>query len=137
MFLRGFYRRGSRAFYPSCSSPLSRCFPRSIQRAVPRLSIPSKRCVSRREDKPMVREILLQAWLSLRRQPTRSLLTMVGIIWGIVAVTMLLAYGSDFRRVLMSTFDVFGHDIILCWPGTTAEQAGGERAGKTVKFEQP
>jgi putative ABC transport system permease protein len=84
----------------------------------------------------MLREIFLQAWLSLRRQPVRSFLTMAGIVWGIVAVTMLLAYGSDFRRVLMSTFDVFGHNIILCWPGTTAEQAGGERAGKIVKFEQ-
>jgi putative ABC transport system permease protein len=84
----------------------------------------------------MLREIFLQAWLSLRRQPVRSFLTMAGIVWGIVAVTMLLAYGSGFRRVLMSTFDVFGHNIILCWPGTTAEQAGGERAGKIVKFEQ-
>jgi putative ABC transport system permease protein len=84
----------------------------------------------------MLREIFLQAWLSLRRQPVRSCLTMAGIIWGIVAVTMLLAYGSGFRRVLMSTFDVFGHDVILCWPGTTAEQAGGERAGRAVKFEQ-
>src|SRR5271170_5327190 len=84
----------------------------------------------------MLREIFLQAWISLRRQPVRSCLTMAGIIWGIVAVTMLLAYGSEFRRVLMGTFDTFGHDIILCWPGTTSEQAGGERAGKEVKFEQ-
>jgi putative ABC transport system permease protein len=84
----------------------------------------------------MLREIFLQAWLSLRRQPVRSCLTMAGIVWGIVAVTLLLAYGSDFRRVLMSTFDAFGHEIILCWPGTTADQAGGERAGKLVRFEQ-
>jgi putative ABC transport system permease protein len=84
----------------------------------------------------MLKEIFVQAWISLRRQPVRSCLTMAGIIWGIVAVTLLLAYGSDFRRVLMSTFDVFGKDIILCWPGTTSEQAGGERAGKVVKFEQ-
>jgi putative ABC transport system permease protein len=84
----------------------------------------------------MLKEIFVQAWISLRRQPVRSCLTMAGIIWGIVAVTLLLAYGSDFRRVLMSTFDVFGKDIILCWPGTTSEQAGGERAGKLVKFEQ-
>src|SRR5208282_4824246 len=78
----------------------------------------------------------MQAWISLRRQPVRNCLTMAGIIWGIVAVTLLLAYGSDFRRVLMSTFDVFGHNIITRWPGTTSEQAGGERAGKVVKFER-
>ena len=77
-----------------------------------------------------------QAWSSLRRQPIRSCLTMTGIVWGIVAVTMLLAYGTGFRRVLMYTFDSFGHDVIICWPGTTGEQAGGERAGQKVKLEQ-
>ncbi|MBZ5695370.1 MAG: ABC transporter permease [Acidobacteriia bacterium] len=84
----------------------------------------------------MLKEILKQAWISLRRQPVRSCLTMAGIVWGIVAVTMLLAYGSGFRRVLMYTFDSFGHDAIVCWPGTTGEQAGGERAGKKVQLEQ-
>ncbi len=84
----------------------------------------------------MLEEILRQAWGSLRRQPVRSCLTMIGIVWGIVAVTMLLAYGSGFRGVLMYTFDSFGHDVIICWPGTTGEQAGGERAGQKVKFEQ-
>ena len=84
----------------------------------------------------MFEEIVRQAWSSLRRQPLRSCLTMTGIVWGIVAVTMLLAYGSGFRRVLMYTFDSFGHDVIICWPGTTAEQAGGERAGQKVRLEQ-
>lgn len=84
----------------------------------------------------MFEEILRQSWISLRRQPVRSCLTMAGIVWGIVAVTMLLAYGTGFRRVLMHTFEVFGHEIILCWPGTTADQAGGERAGRVVRFEQ-
>jgi putative ABC transport system permease protein len=81
-------------------------------------------------------EILRQAWTSLRRQPVRTCLTMAGIVWGIVAVTMLLAYGTGFRHVLMHTFEAFGHDVIVCWPGTTSEQAGGERAGKVVQLEQ-
>ena len=37
----------------------------------------------------MWKEILMQAWDSLRRNPTRSLLTMLGIVWGIAAVTLL------------------------------------------------
>jgi len=81
-------------------------------------------------------EILRQAWASLRRQPVRTCLTMAGIVWGIVAVTMLLAYGTSFRHVLMHTFQAFGKNVIVCWPGTTSEQAGGERAGKTVQLEQ-
>jgi putative ABC transport system permease protein len=84
----------------------------------------------------MFKEILRQAWVSLRRQPMRSFLTMLGIVWGILAVTLLLAYGSGFRNVLMYTFEVFGKGAVVAWPGTTSEQAGGERAGKIVRFEQ-
>ncbi len=84
----------------------------------------------------MFKEILRQAWTALGRNPVRSLLTMMGIVWGIVAVTLLLSYGSGFRGVLMYTFEVFGKGAVVCWPGTTSEQAGGERAGKVVRFEE-
>jgi putative ABC transport system permease protein len=80
-------------------------------------------------------EIFKQAWSALGRNPVRSVLTMTGIAWGIVAVTLLLSYGAGFRNVLMYTFEVFGKGAVICWPGTTSEQAGGERAGKEVHFE--
>src|SRR5947209_11528877 len=83
----------------------------------------------------MFREILRQAWGALGRNPTRSLLTMMGIVWGIISVTLLLSYGSGFRSVLMYTFEVFGKGAVICWPGRTSEQAGGERAGKAVHFD--
>ncbi len=81
-------------------------------------------------------EIFKEAWIALGRNKVRSLLTMSGIAWGIVAVSLLLSYGSGFRSVLMYTFEVFGKGAVICWPGTTSEQAGGERAGKPVRFEQ-
>jgi putative ABC transport system permease protein len=84
----------------------------------------------------MLGEIFKQAWTALGRNPIRSFLTMSGISWGIVAVTLLLSYGSGFRSVLMYTFEVFGKGAVIAWPGTTSEQAGGERAGKQVRFEE-
>src|SRR5438874_4669278 len=84
----------------------------------------------------MLGEIFKQAWTALGRNPIRSFLTMSGISWGIVAVTLLLSYGSGFRSVLMYTFEVFGKGAVIAWPGTTSEQAGGERAGKPVRFEE-
>lgn len=84
----------------------------------------------------MFTDIFKQAWTALGRNPVRSFLTMSGISWGIVAVTLLLSYGSGFRGVLMYTFEVFGKGAVVCWPGTTSEQAGGERAGKAVRFEE-
>ncbi len=79
-------------------------------------------------------EILRQAWLALRRNPLRSLLTMLGIVWGIAAVALLLAYGAGFRRVLLDSFEAFGKGAVVCWPQQTSEQAGGQRAGKRVVF---
>ncbi len=84
----------------------------------------------------MLSEIFKESWIALGRNRVRSLLTMTGISWGIVAVTLLLSYGSGFRSVLLYTFEVFGKAAVICWPGTTSEQAGGERAGKEVRFEQ-
>jgi len=78
----------------------------------------------------MLIEVFKEAWAALGRNRVRSLLTMTGISWGIVAVTLLLSYGSGFRSVLLYTFEVFGKAAVICWPGTTSEQAGGERAGK-------
>src|SRR2546423_12447159 len=84
----------------------------------------------------MLLEIFKEAWAALGRNPVRSLLTMTGIAWGIVAVTLLLSYGLGLRGVLMYTFEVFGKGAVVCWPGTTSEQAGGERAGQAERFEQ-
>src|SRR5271169_3036015 len=80
-------------------------------------------------------EIMQEAWISLRRSRTRSLLTMTGIVWGIVAVTLLIAYGSGFRYVLVRAFDAFGKNAVTCWGQQTSEQPGGQRAGRKVKFE--
>ena len=83
----------------------------------------------------MFSELFLQAWDALRRNPTRTLLTMAGIVWGIVAVTLLIAYGDGFRYALVRGFDAFGKSAVVGWPGQTSEQAGGERAGRPVKIE--
>ncbi len=84
----------------------------------------------------IVREIIGESWIALRRSRVRSLLTMAGIVWGIVAVTLLIAYGNGFRGVLVHAFDAFGKGAVVCWPAQTSEQPGGQRAGKVVRFEQ-
>jgi putative ABC transport system permease protein len=84
----------------------------------------------------MLRELIVQSWANLRRNRTRSLLTMLGIVWGIVAVAVLMAYGSGFRALMLRGFDAFGRSVVVVWPGQTSEQAGGERAGRRVRLEK-
>src|SRR5512146_3486182 len=84
----------------------------------------------------LFKEIVAESWTALKRSRTRSVLTMLGIVWGIVAVTRLIAYGGGFRAVLVHAFDAFGKSGVICWPAQTSEQPGGQRAGKVVRFEQ-
>lgn len=83
----------------------------------------------------MLFEIIRQAVEALRRSPLRSFLTMLGIVWGIVTVALLLAYGTSFRGILVDSFNAIGKGAVICWPQQTSEQAGGQRAGKPVVFE--
>src|SRR5438045_7045603 len=84
----------------------------------------------------MFKQISTDAWNALTRRKVRSFLTMTGIVWGIVAVTLLIAYGSGFRAVLVHAFEAFGRDAVICWPQQTSEQPGGQRAGQTVRLEK-
>ncbi|HEY1272232.1 MAG TPA: ABC transporter permease, partial [Terriglobales bacterium] len=78
----------------------------------------------------MLIEAFREAWIALKRSRTRSFLTMLGVVWGIVAVTLLIAYGQSFRQILTAGFDAFGKSVVICWPQQTSEQPGGQRAGK-------
>src|ERR1700756_4679423 len=84
----------------------------------------------------MLTEIIREAWVALRRNYTRTLLTMLGIVWGISTVSLLIAYGNSFRNILVGGFDAFGKSVVIAWPQQTSEQPGGQRAGKKVVLEQ-
>ena len=84
----------------------------------------------------MLLEIIREAWIALKRNYTRTFLTMLGIVWGIATVTLLIAYGSSFRKILVGGFDAFGKSVVICWPQQTSEQPGGQRAGKKVVLEK-
>jgi putative ABC transport system permease protein len=84
----------------------------------------------------MLTEIIYEAWIALKRNRTRSALTMLGIVWGIATVTLLIAYGNSFRSILVNGFNAFGKGAVICWPQQTSEQPGGQRAGKKVVFEK-
>src|SRR5579859_5358611 len=82
----------------------------------------------------MVRDLLAQAYQSMRHNRRRTALTMLGMAWGIATVVLLLAYGSGFGRAITTIFSHFGMKIIGVFPGRTSQQAGGQKAGSQVKF---
>ncbi len=82
-----------------------------------------------------IKEVITQSWLSLMRNRLRSMLTMLGIVWGITSVVLLLGYGQGVGRSILSAFLGIGNNVILLWGGQTSMQVGGERAGKRVHYQ--
>ncbi len=82
----------------------------------------------------MLNDIFAQAYAALKHNKSRSLLTMLGMAWGIATVVLLLAYGAGFERALMSAFESFAGQIVGVFPGRTSLQAGGTKAGTEIHF---
>jgi putative ABC transport system permease protein len=83
----------------------------------------------------LIAELISQSWQALNRNRLRSALTMLGIVWGLASVIILLAYGQGLGGSVVQAFLNMGNNVIVLWPGQTSLQAGGQRAGKPVKFE--
>ena len=77
-------------------------------------------------------EVLSQVVSNLRANKLRSLLTMFGILWGVISVVVLSATGEGFRRGNQHVLEELGKNVVIVWGGRTSMQAGGERAGRRV-----
>src|SRR5215510_3366865 len=82
-----------------------------------------------------LKELISQGWQALLRNRLRSALTMLGIVWGLASVVLLLAYGQGLGGSVLHAFMNMGNNVVVMWPGQTSLQAGGQRAGKPVKYE--
>ncbi len=79
-------------------------------------------------------DILIQAYSAMRHDLRKTLLTMLGMAWGIATVVLLLAYGEGFGRAIRNIWDSFGATAVGIYPGRTSQQAGGNKAGVQVRF---
>ena len=79
-----------------------------------------------------MREAITQAIDNLRANRLRSVLTMFGILWGVISVVVLSATGEGFRRGNQTVLEELGKNIAIVWGGRTTAQAGGARAGRQI-----
>ena len=79
-----------------------------------------------------LKEILQQAIADLNANRLRSVLTLFGIIWGIIAIMILLGWGFGFRSMMFTGFRQIGEDLVVAFPGHTSIGVGGYRTGRPV-----
>jgi putative ABC transport system permease protein len=83
----------------------------------------------------MLRDLFGQAYEAMLHNRRRTLITMVGMAWGIATVVLLMAYGAGFGRAIEAIFAQWGTNLMGVFPGTTSEQAGGKKAGVQVRLQ--
>lgn len=64
----------------------------------------------------------------------RTFLTMFGIAWGTISITLMVAAGEGLRVGQERQMETFGRDIMIVFAGRTSMQAGGMRAGRDIHW---
>lgn len=82
------------------------------------------------------RDLLKQAYGAMRHDLRKTVLTMLGMAWGIATVVLLLAYGDGFGRAIQAIWDSYGSTAVGIYPGRTSQEAGGNKAGVQIHFTE-
>jgi putative ABC transport system permease protein len=80
------------------------------------------------------RDLLRDTLGTLAAHKLRTFLTMFGIAWGIISITLMVAAGEGLRVGQAKVAEQFGKDIMIVFAGRTSLQAGGMRAGRSVSW---
>lgn len=83
-----------------------------------------------------LRSYLLQLLRDIRSQKLRTFLTLFGIVWGTVAVTLLLAFGEGLHGQLIKSMKGLGENIIIAWPSRTSKPWEGLPRGRRVNVTE-
>jgi len=82
----------------------------------------------------MTGAFLRESWDAMQYSRRRSVLTIIGMAWGIATFVLLLAYGNGFGAAINTIFSSFGMKTMIIFPGRTSMQAGGQKAGSPVRL---
>jgi putative ABC transport system permease protein len=80
------------------------------------------------------RDLLADTFSTLAAHKRRTALTMFGITWGIISITLMVAAGEGLGTGFERKKAEFGRDILIVFAGRTSLQAGGMRAGRSVQW---
>src|SRR5689334_14336579 len=79
-----------------------------------------------------LRDLIVDTFRTLWAHKVRTFLTMFGIGWGVVSITLMVAAGEGLRVGQKIQSDNLGKDLMIVFSGRTSMQAGGTRAGRKV-----
>jgi putative ABC transport system permease protein len=83
-----------------------------------------------------LKDALRQMFRDMRSQKLRTMLTVFGIVWGTVAVTLLGAFGQGLHKQMIKNSAGLGDRIAIAWPGLTSMTYEGLGKGRRIRVRE-
>lgn len=82
------------------------------------------------------KDVLRQLIRDLRSEKLRTFLTIFGIVWGTVAISLMLAFGTGLHKQLVKATAGLGDRIVIAWPGLTSIPFEGLGKGRRIRITE-
>jgi putative ABC transport system permease protein len=79
---------------------------------------------------------LRQMLQDVRHQKLRTTLTLLGITWGTVAVSLLVAFGEGLQKQVVKSAHGLGENIVIAWPARTSLPWEGLGKGRKIRVSE-
>src|SRR5438128_4262343 len=79
-------------------------------------------------------DVLKQLIRDVKSEKLRTFLTVFGIVWGTVAISLMLAFGTGLHKQLVKSTAGLGDRIVIGWPGLTSIPYEGLGKGRKIRI---
>jgi putative ABC transport system permease protein len=79
---------------------------------------------------------LRQMLQDVRHQKVRTMLTLLGITWGTVSVSLLVAFGEGLEKRIRKNQHGLGENIVIAWPSRTSLPWNGLGKGRRIRVNE-
>ncbi len=79
---------------------------------------------------------LRQMLQDVRQQKVRTVLTLFGITWGTVSVSLLVAFGEGLQKRVKKNQHGLGENIVIAWPARTSLPYQGLGKGRRIRVSE-
>ncbi|HEY8182713.1 MAG TPA: ABC transporter permease [Thermoanaerobaculia bacterium] len=80
------------------------------------------------------KDVLKQLIRDVKSEKLRTFLTVFGIVWGTVAISLMLAFGTGLHKQLVKSTAGLGDRIVIAWPGLTSIPYEGLGKGRRIRI---
>src|ERR671932_1214921 len=83
-----------------------------------------------------LKDVFKQLIRDIRNEKLRTFLTIFGIVWGTVAISLMLAFGTGLHTQLIKNTAGLGDRIVIAWPGLTSIPFEGLGKGRRIRVRE-